>query len=289
MRLNRVLNYSLLTVFLVGLQWVPSTVSFCHGMLAVIQIDHSAPEDITRAVTVLLTPAGRLSFDRRTHSLVVNDTPGVIAQIRELIGRLDQLVPDLKIRVRLGDLKKEHADALSVEGRVSGPGWSLGTEGHPEDGIGITLNQAESGSRLRSEYVLKGQSGRPVYIVTGSDIPFTARWHSVCGKFGGCRNQTTYKRVATGFEVLPIVRGQHALVSLTPRISTYADGIIRFVDAATQIRVPLGRWVDVGMVAGGQNEAFHAVIDSGKREREETFSIWMMIEKTTAIPEERRK
>jgi hypothetical protein len=54
-------------------------------------------------------------------------------------------------------------------------------------------------------------------------------------------------------------------------------GIIRFADAAMQIRVPLGRWVDIGMVAGGQNEALSAIVDSGKKEREAAYSIWMMI------------
>ena len=279
MQLTKISGCILLAGLLVGMQWFPVTVSVCHGLLAVIQIDHSDPEDITSAVSVLLTPDGRLSFDRRTHSLVVNDTPQVVAQVRALINRLDRPAPGLEIRVRLGILKKEQASALSVEGRASGPGWSLGTAGRADDGLDLTLNQAESGSRQRSEYVLKGQSGRPAYIVTGRDIPFTARWHSVCSKFGGCRNQTTYKRVETGFEVRPLVRGQYAVVHLTPRISSYEAGVIRFAGAATQIRVPLGRWVDIGMQAGGQNEALSAIVDSSKRAQEETFAIWMMIKR----------
>jgi hypothetical protein len=277
MRLTKRFTIFLLTGFLVGLQWMPAVVTACHGMLAVIQIDYSNPEDITRAASVLLTSAGKLAFDRRTHSLIVNDTPQVVTQVRELIERLDLPAPGLKIRVKLGEVREERADELTARGRISGPGWSLGTKGREEDGIDVTLDQAQSRSRQHSEYMVKGQSGRPAYIVTGRDIPFTTRWNKVCGTFGGCRNLATYARVETGFEVLPIIRGQLALVSLTPRISSYEAGIVRFAGAVTQIRVPLGRWVDVGSATGGQNEAVSAVIDSGKKNRAETFSVWMMI------------
>ncbi len=61
-------------------------------------------------------------------------------------------------------------------------------------------------------------------------------------------------------------------------------GTVRFTDAAMQIKVPLGRWVDIGMVAGGQNEALSAIINSGKKEMEATLSIWMMIVKAPKLP-----
>lgn len=248
---NKIYHVVLLGLLCTGMQWVPVYAPDCQGALAVIQIDHSDPDDISRAVSVLLSPDGRLSFDRRTRTLIVNDTPQVIAQVRDLVRRLDQPVPALTIRVRMDILQTGREDEVTVDGRISGPGWSVGTPGYTEDGIDVTLNQAQTDARQQSEYVLKGQSGQPAYIATGSDIPFTTRWSRVCRTYGVCRRQTTYKRVATGFEVLPIVQGRMALVRLTPRISTYEAGIIRFADAAMQIRVPLGRWVDIGQVAGG--------------------------------------
>ena len=279
MRRNKLYHVVLLGVLLTGMQWVSMYAPDCRGALAVIQIDHSDPDDISRAVSVLLSPEGRLSFDRRTRALIVNDTPQVIAQVRDLVRRLDRPVPDLTIRVRMARRQADAENELNVEGRISGPGWSLGTPGYTEDGIDVTLNQAQTDARQRAEYVLKGQSGQPAYIATGSDIPFTTRWSRVCRTYGGCRRQTTYKRVATGFEVLPIVQGRMALVRLTPRISTYEAGIIRFADAAMQIRVPLGRWVDIGQVAGGRNDAVQAIIDSGSSEQATRLSIWMLIEK----------
>jgi len=279
MPLPKVYSVALLGVLFTAMQWVPGYVPNCRGALAVIQIDHSDPDDISRAVSVLLSPAGRLSFDRRTRALIVNDTPQVIAQVRDLVRRLDQPGTALTIRVKMGRLETGAEDELTVKGRVSGPGWSLGTPDYTEDGIDVTLKQTRTDVRQASEYVLKGQSGQPAYIATGSDIPFTTRWSRVCRTYGGCRQQTTYKRVATGFEVLPTVRGHMALVRLTPRISTYEAGIIRFAEAAAQFRVPLGRWVDIGQVAGVQNEAVQAIIDSGKSEQATRISIWMLIEK----------
>jgi hypothetical protein len=126
--------------------------------------------------------------------------------------------------------------------------------------------------------MVKGQSGRTAYIVTGRDIPFSNRWHRVCRQYRGCRIPATYKRIETGFELLPMVRGQYVLVSLTPRISTYAEDVIRFAEAVTQVRIPLGRWVDIGQMTGKENTALGAVMDRGAGKREEALSIRLMIE-----------
>ncbi|MCP3951162.1 MAG: YfhO family protein [Desulfobacterales bacterium] len=40
---TKIIYSILLAFFLVGMQWVPSAVSVCHGMPAVIQIGHSDP------------------------------------------------------------------------------------------------------------------------------------------------------------------------------------------------------------------------------------------------------
>jgi len=150
MPLKKIYSIVLLGVLFTAMQWVSLYVPACQGALAVIQIDHSDPDDISRAVSVLLSPAGRLSFDRRTRSLIVNDTPQVIAQVRDLVRRLDQPVPALTIRVRMGRLQSDTEDNLTVEGRISGPGWSAGTPGYTADGIDVTLNQAEADTRQQS-------------------------------------------------------------------------------------------------------------------------------------------
>lgn len=269
----------LLVSFFGCLLFLPGSIVSCYGTTAVISIDYSDPVDISGAAKMLLTPEGRISFDRRTHSLIVIDAPQVIAEIRELVRRLDRPVPDLKIHVRLGNDKERHADELTVESRVSGPGWSVGTGGRTEDGIDVTLKQEKARHLKTYDYMVKTRSGQPAYIATGKEIPFTSRWISVCGKFGGCRNPVTYKRVETGFEVLPVVRGRRVMVSITPRISSDESGIVRFAEASTRISVPLGRWVDIGMIAGNSNEAVSAVIDSSGGDKDETFSIRLMIEK----------
>jgi len=184
MPLDKIYSAVLLGVLFTGMQWVPAYVPDCRGALAVIQIDHADPDDISRAVSVLLSPAGRLSFDRRTHALIVNDTPQVIAQVRDLVRQLDQPAPALTIRVKMRQLRTDAEDELTVAGRISGPGWSLGTPGYTEDGVDVTLDKSKAGNRQLSEYVLKGQSGQPAYIATGSDIPFTTRWSRVCRTYG---------------------------------------------------------------------------------------------------------
>ena len=149
----------LLICFTGCLQFLPGSVVPCHGMSAVIPVDYFSPADISSAAAALLSPQGRLSFDRRTHSLIVVDTPRAVARIRELVRRLDRPAVDLKIHVRSGNDKKRRTNELTASGRVSGPGWSAGTEYQFLSAGGWTSALSPATSMRLSERLLTAAAG----------------------------------------------------------------------------------------------------------------------------------
>lgn len=62
----------------------------------------------------LLSPRGQVTVDARTNSLLIQDTPGKIREVRKLISRLDQPVRQVLIETRLVEATDNFARSLGV-------------------------------------------------------------------------------------------------------------------------------------------------------------------------------
>jgi type IV pilus assembly protein PilQ len=64
------------------------------------------------ASNTLLSPRGQVTVDQRTNSLLVQDTPGKIREIRRLIAQLDQPVRQVMIESRLVEASQNYSRTL---------------------------------------------------------------------------------------------------------------------------------------------------------------------------------
>ncbi len=70
----------------------------------------------------LLSPRGQVTVDSRTNSLLIQDTPGKIREVRKLISQLDQPVRQVMIETRLVEATDDFAKNLGVKwGVISQP------------------------------------------------------------------------------------------------------------------------------------------------------------------------
>ena len=63
----------------------------------------------------LLSPRGQVSVDARTNSLLIQDTPGKIREVRKLISQLDQPVRQVMIETRLVEANDDFSKNLGVK------------------------------------------------------------------------------------------------------------------------------------------------------------------------------
>lgn len=78
----------------------------------------------------LLSPRGQVTVDRRTNSLLVQDTASKIREIRKLINQLDQPVRQVMIETRLVEATDQWARNLGVRwAAVKRPDTTLGNQG----------------------------------------------------------------------------------------------------------------------------------------------------------------
>lgn len=68
----------------------------------------------------LLSPRGQVTVDRRTNSVLIQDTPGKIREVRKLISKLDQPVQQVLIESRLVEATNNFSKSLGAKFGVSG-------------------------------------------------------------------------------------------------------------------------------------------------------------------------
>ncbi|MFQ5993526.1 MAG: type IV pilus secretin PilQ [Acidiferrobacterales bacterium] len=73
------------------------------------------PEVATAESNTLLSPRGQVTVDARTNSLLIQDTPGKIAEVRKLIAQLDQPVRQVMIETRLVEATESFSRNLGVK------------------------------------------------------------------------------------------------------------------------------------------------------------------------------
>ncbi|MBE9515798.1 MAG: AMIN domain-containing protein, partial [Proteobacteria bacterium] len=68
----------------------------------------------------LLSPRGQVTVDKRTNSVLIQDTPGKIREVRKLIAKLDQPVQQVLIEARLVEATDNFSKSLGAKFGVSG-------------------------------------------------------------------------------------------------------------------------------------------------------------------------
>ena len=76
----------------------------------------------------LLSPRGQVTVDARTNSILIQDTPGKIQEIRKLIAKLDQPVRQVLIETRLVEATDNFAKSLGVRFGVKSANLSGGNQ-----------------------------------------------------------------------------------------------------------------------------------------------------------------
>jgi hypothetical protein len=96
-------------------------------------------------------------------------------------------------------------------------------------------------------------------------VPYSERWVFLFRRYAHVTDVVRFYRLDTGMEVSPVVRGDNAMIQVTPRITYFADedsGIIRFVDASTTLVAPRKRWVSLGGSDTEANEVIREILTS---------------------------
>ena len=249
--------------------------------VAVIPVEYADEAEILPLAQSLRSPTGRISFDRRTHSLVVVDTPEAIDRIRDLVRRID-LPPEIfVVRLRRQQPRKERGAKGAVRGQISGSGWSAGTDGSTEDHVDITLDQRQHQSDPAGEQVMRVRAGSPAYFAAGILTPDADRRNTLCSGSVQCRQVASYQHVEAGLEITPTRQGKQVTLRVTPGISSAGASTgrqVRISEGSTTIQIPVGQWVDLGALASAESASIDALLTRGDAGDRAHGQLWVRVD-----------
>lgn len=246
-----------------------------------IRIVHRDAGEMLTIVQPMISPYGFISADAPSNSLIVIDDPASIARIQALVSKIDQPVPQLKIRVRYGDRQFLEEQSAGVEGRVAVGDVTVGTGQGEGEGLDATLSSEKRERQNRGEYTILVRSGSTAFISSGYDVPYPQRWSRLSHRHGHTGQGVVFKKVDTGFDVRPVLVGDIVQLEITPRISYIGRGHrphpIRFTEAATRLNAPLGQWVEIGGIDSQYAEIHSQILSGGRASGEEGVVMRVMV------------
>ncbi|MFZ5491730.1 MAG: hypothetical protein ACOY6E_04430 [Pseudomonadota bacterium] len=233
--------------------------------ITTIPLQQRPAAELAPVLQPLLAPHESVSGDGYT--LILNVEPARLEQLRATVQTLDRAPRRLRIAVR---------QLLATEDRLSTGGVVAGRHaqviGPPDAGSGAELRYRGIGvfgadpqgrQRGSTEQTVVALEGRPAHIAVGLVVPFDALCED---RYGGRQPCTEYREISTGFDVLARLDADGVTLDIAPQAQQLAaDDVTVFQAAQTQLRGPLGQWLELGGEVASSGESRPGVLASTAR------------------------
>ena len=242
------------------------------AQVSTIVLQQRSAAELTRVLQPLLAAHESVTGDGYT--LILNVEPARLEQLAAVIAELDRAPRRLRITVRQQQFAEDRigtggvaADVGSDNTRViaSPPDAGSGAAARYR-GIGVYGVDSAGAQRDRTEQSVLALEGRPAYVAVGLIAPFD----SVCeDAYGGRQTCTEYREVSTGFDVLARLDAGGVTLDVTPRTQQLGHGdVVAFQVAQTQLRGPLGQWLELAgeVTTSGESRA-HVLASTARNSR----------------------
>ncbi len=240
--------------------WVLFFADNCVAASEIFKINNRLAVDVLPVVEALLSPQGRAVADRYGNSIIVNDSPEVIEEVRNILLTSDQRLPQVRVEVAFDSVHS--GQGVFYDGNRRSSGRRLSTDG-------ARSFSPYSSSEGRGRSFVTVSSGSNGYIRMAKQVPLTSEWLFWCNRYGVPLPVKVVNTIETGFEVSPVAVGDQVIVTVTPRISWTGNGrsdSFRFAEAATTITIPRSQWFDLGGIRNlswGKEDLFGTLLSTG--------------------------
>lgn len=246
--------------------------------LKMITLKHRMAEDMLPIVQPMVGPEGTASA--MNNVLIIRTTPERLAEIEQVVSRLDITQRNIRIEVSHGSSMRRESGRLSAggRGRAGDTEIVIGSPGH-RNGVHIDGDRDSSRRSRQGSQYLTVMDGASAFIAVGQSVPYTQQWAVYTQRYASIQQTTEFRDITTGFEVRPRYIGDEVEVEITPRIASLnANGTIDFETLSTRIRVKPGEWFDLGSTMQSRDEVSSAILSSGFDNASETSALMIKVD-----------
>jgi type II secretory pathway component GspD/PulD (secretin) len=249
------------------------------GEVAVVRVQYRRAAELVPVVQSMLSAGGSVTVSQRTNSLVIVDTPEAIQRVYAYLERFDRPAEQVRIHVRFHMQGDQQERTLEARGRVSSQDMTLATGGRQKDGLDLAVEDRRRRQQNDSEAFVVAMSGSPALIRTGRQVPYRQS-SAFFRRHAPHDRAVVWQNAESGFEVTPTVVGDTVRLTIVPRIvyDDRQDAVVRFLDAQTELTVPIGQWVEIGGAAAQENEVFKEILSRSQGEGNTLTSMSLLVE-----------
>lgn len=255
--------------------------------LAIIETGRPAAE-LVSVVEPFAAPDGTVVA--KDFKLIVDAPAETVAAIRAILAEVDRPLRRLRVSVRQGGLSHGRFDSATGAVRAGERGGvTIGAVAHDEAGVGAAAGGRDwaVGGRVHAtadrarEQTLQQVTvldGRSAHLFIGVDVPYPTA-HTAGGVLV---EGIEFRRVATGFEVLPRLRGDSEVVlQISPfRESLQGQGrdIVSVQGMATTVSGKLGEWIMGGHIGQHDDDERSGILFRAGGARSDEQQIYFRVE-----------
>ena len=246
-----------LTIYLVLL--LPQIALAGNMQLEVIPLQNRMVDDVIPIIRPLVAPGGTITG--MNNQLIVKTTPSNLAEIKQILNRIDHAPRKLMITVKQNIGGNSHLREDSLTGEYVSDNIQINT-GHDHSNEGLSISAGDKNSNVRyrtlnstaraddrNTFKVQALEGRPAFINQGQSIPVDSSTAYVT-KHGVVVNQSTdYYETRSGFYVLPRLNGNQVTLLVATDLSSVQPGshpTANVQGVETTVTGRLGQWMELG-------------------------------------------
>lgn len=256
----------------------------------ILQLRHRDADEVMPILAPLLQGDGRITG--RQYQLFVRTSEKNVAEIQRVLKEIDTPLRTMRISVRHSGNQTTAIRQREVSGEqrvgentriivapTAGNGSMVVTRTGKNGVVRYRTEQRTSmGSQDGTQFV-NVLEGKRAYIAVGVSVPQVQTFLVLVGNRLTTATGVTYRDVATGFDVLPRMRGDNSVdLEITPRVAflgDYDNQTITFQELTTHVSVKPGEWIDLGGVLSNSNQVNRTILgaSSGRSEEQQRFEV----------------
>lgn len=275
--------------------WLLALVLFAAAALAqerveVIVLKYRTAEQVIPILQPLVGTEGAVTGMQ--NKLIVRASPERLAQIKDILARIDTQPRRLMITVRQNTTREALAREAGVYGTAGGEHARVTIPGQPgraggrvelgsgDDRIGAKVWATEGQETSADVQHLQVLEGNAAFIQVGQSVPYRGR--TVYRDARGAtvvEDNAGYRDVTSGFYVLPRVAGEQVILEINPQQNTLgARGAVNVQQASTTLSGRLGEWIELGGIGQQAESQGSGTVYATRQQRTEQRSIFVKVE-----------
>lgn len=231
-----------------------SLVLFCSSLFAdypleIIQLKSRATDEMIPILKPFIDKDG--SIAGMNDQLIIRTSPGNLAEIKNVLKKLDQPPRRLMILVRQSAAgntiqRRSQADVNLMIGKHAKV--IVGDRSADSNSIQYRIKDTNTRSDRDATHRIQVLEGYPAFIATGQSVPVQEQTTIVNNNTVHQQITTRYRDVTSGFYVVPRLNGEQVSLEISPHMNKRGSvqGQYDIQQAHTTVAGYLGEWIKIG-------------------------------------------